>query len=227
MTHLYDTAIANYLQERLKASGNPDYVDVKVYRPENIHELVALIKNDTVPLPVVSLVRTAEPVDRQRYNFAREKFGFPVRIDTEGNCNEVIYEYSIPIALEYSLQVMADRTWLADEIIRSLWACLRRRYFHELEAPYGIKRKISFGLECGDDIVSQTGSSEYHAVGTLYQKSVPLWTNGAVMLFSDKRKIMHLELDKIVEKLEDGTGAISPGDVPRLLNERKQLRYEN
>jgi len=221
MIHLYDKVIADYLQERLKSSKNEDWAKVKVYRPENIHELVALLNNDTVPLPVVSLVRTSEPVDRQRYNFAREKFGFPVRIDNEGNRNEVIYEYSIPIALEYSLQVMADKTWIADEIIRSLWACLRRRYFHEFTAPYGINRKISFGLECGDDIVTQTGSSEYHAVGTLYQKSVPLWTNGAVMLFSDRRKIMHLELDKIVEKLEDGTGAINPGDIPRLLNERK------
>jgi hypothetical protein len=219
MIHLYDTAIANYLQERLASSGNPDYKNVKVYRPENIHELVALLKGDTVPLPVVSLVRTAEPVDRERYNFAREKFGFPVNVNPD-NKNEVVFEYSIPIALEYSLQVMSEKTWLADEIIRSLWACLRRRYFHEIKAPYGINRKISFGLECGDDIVIQTGSSEYHAAGTLYQKSVPLWTNGAVMLFSDKRKIMHLELDKIVEKLEDGTGAISPADVPRLLMER-------
>ena len=191
MIHLYDKAIADYLQARLKAGGQ-EYQNVKVYRPENIHELVAAIKGDTVPLPVVSISRTSEPVDRERYNFAREKFGFPVGVNPK-NKNEVVYEHAIPINLQYSLQVMSDKTWVADEIIRSLWSCLRKRYFHEITAPYGINRKISFGLQCGDDIVTQTGSSEYHAVGTLYQKSVPLWTNGAVMLFSSKQKIMHFE----------------------------------
>ena len=204
MIHLYDTAIADFLESRLTESGNPEFATVRVYQPDNIHELVAAIKGDEVPLPCVSISRTRENIDMNRYNFARERFGFPVNVNPE-NKNEIVYVYSLPIDLGYSLQVMHNKVWLVDEIIRSLLSNLRKRYFHEIFVRYGINRKISFGMTAGIDIVTQTGSSEYHALGTLYQKSVPLDINGAVMLFSTKQKNMHLELDKIVTNLEDNS----------------------
>jgi len=221
MIHLYDTAIADFLTQKLTESGNPDFADVRVYKPDNIHELVAAIKGDEVPLPCVSIFRTRENIDNSRYNFSRAIFGFPVNVNPK-NKNEVIYEYSLPIDLGYSLQVMSNKVWLADEIIRSLLSNLRKRYFLEIFVRYGINRKISFGISAGSEITTQTGSSEYHAVGTLYQKSLPLDINGAVMLFSGKKKIMHLELDKIISNLEDNSTLSSS----RLLIERN-IRNEN
>ena len=180
MLYLYDNAIA----DDLRKSFNPDNVENPVVTFVNADQAIgvaAQIQNDNISFPLVSLIRKPGSVqlDRSRMNFSRSHFGIASVMDQK--TNNLYYEKSLPITLEYALTVLTTNTADRDEMIRELLFKYVNMYFLTIQLPYECSRKVRFGVSISEaDIDYSSGSSEYAESGSLYQAIIPLRCDGCV-----------------------------------------------
>ena len=182
MIYLYDTAICDDLQK----SFNPDNVDnpvVKVISPEGILALVGQIKEDNCTFPIVALQRHPEvTVATSRQNFTATKFGVECVYDKD--TNNIYYEKSVPIDLQYDLSILTTSTADMDELVKEILFKYSNMYFLTLQLPYECKRKVRFGIKIAPDSLVETKSSsfEYLSTGKLYESSMTLVCEGCVLV---------------------------------------------
>lgn len=182
MLWLYDNSICEDLQK----SFNPNNTDepvVKVISPEGILNLVAQIKEDNCTFPIVALQRNPDiTLDTSRMNFTATKFGVQSVIDNE--TNNLYYEKSVPINLQYDLSVLATSTADMDELVRELIFKYSNMYFLTIKLPYEADRKVRFGIRISPDSTVATKSStfEYLSTGKLYESSLSLICEGCVLV---------------------------------------------
>lgn len=183
MIYLYDNAIA----DDLKASFNPDNVPnpvIKFVSADQIIGIAAQKQNDHIQFPLVSLARKPNSVqiDKQRMNFSRAHFGIASVLDEK--TNNLYYEKSVPITMEYALTVLTTNTVHRDEIVREMLFKYLNMYYLTIKLPYECSRKVRFGVSISSetDIDYSSGSSEYAESGTLYQAIIPLRCEGCVLV---------------------------------------------
>lgn len=182
MIYLYDRAIAQDLQQ----SFNPDNVKdpvVKVIETDAVIGLKAQLKNDKVSFPLVALTRRSDtPIDTERMNFTRLHKGVATVFDNEKN--NIYYERSIPISLNYTLTALTTNVVDMDEIIRELMFKYYNMYFLTIKVPYESNRKIRFGIciDQSQEIQKQAGTLDYLQSGQVYQSIIPMRCEGCVLL---------------------------------------------
>ena len=180
MIYLYDESIVN----DLKKSFNPNAVEnpvVSVVSPENIMDIAAQLQDDKISFPIVALTRNEDTsIDTNLTNFTRMHKGVPAVLDPK--TNNLYYEQSIPLKLEYSLTVLATNTADMDELIRELIFKYTRMYFLTIVLPYEGQRKVRFGITVDADsaIERSSGIVEYLGSGQVYQSIIRLKCEGAV-----------------------------------------------
>jgi hypothetical protein len=184
MIYLFDSALVNDLEKSLNMPDDADAV-VKVIDPEHIVGLAAQIQEDKISLPIIALERQDYSVDTDRTNFTMQHRGSQAIIDN--NTNMIYHERSMPIKLSYTLTVLTSNQIDMDEIIKELLFKYTSMYFLTIQVPYevtDVDRKIRFGvrIENPNNIEKVSGASQYVESGTLYQTSVPLLCDGAVLL---------------------------------------------
>lgn len=194
MIYCYDAAIVDDLIH----SFNPDHVDepvVKVIAPDGMLGLAAQIQNDEIKFPIVALTRVADSVDSNRMNFTRAHKGTFSVIDP--STNELYYEKSIPIDLQYNLTVLTTNTADMDEIVRELIFKYISMYFLTITLPYECSRKVRFGVivDSSKTIDKSSGSFEYLENGQLYQTIIPLKCEGCVMVTYTPVKLKRSEAE--------------------------------
>lgn len=190
MLYLYDEAIVN----DLKRSFNPNAVEnpvVSVVSPDRIVDIAAQLQNDEISFPIVALTRNDDTsIDTNLTNFTRMHKGVATVIDPK--TNNLYYEQSIPLKLEYALTVLATNTADMDELVRELIFKYTRMYFLTITLPYEGQRKVRFGVTVDSDsgIERSSGIVEYLESGQLYQSIIHLKCEGCVYV---KYTPMHLK----------------------------------
>ena len=176
MIYLYDNAIVHDLKESLAGDSV-----VRVISPEQIAGLAAQIQNDEIQLPIIALERNDYSIDTNRSNFSRIHFGVQTVIDNK--TNNIYYERVIPIELSYIITILTSNQIDMDELVKELVFKYTDMYYLPVQLPYESKRRIRFGIRVdADSIQKRSGASEYMESGQLYQTSVPVVCEGAVLL---------------------------------------------
>lgn len=182
MIYLYDDAI----QKDLQHSFNPDNIGspiVRVLDAEQGLQVIAQAEGDNLKFPLVLLTRYPDtPIDKSRWNFTRAHRGVAAVIDQK--TNELYYEKSVPIEVNYDLTILATNTADRDELAKELIFKYTDMYFITFELPYECNRKVRFGVtvDTDKDISSKSGTLEYLNSGTLYQTIIPLKCEGCVLV---------------------------------------------
>lgn len=192
MLYVYDNAIVADLQ----ASLNTDSAipAVKVVDPASVVNLAAQMHNDEIQYPVIALTRT-QPVsmDEVRMNFTSRHVGQQTVLDPDTNI--FYYERSLPIKLSYDLTVITTNMIDMDEIVKELLFKYISMYYLVVDLPYECKRSIRFGIciDSNTQIESKSSVHEYLSAGQLYQTSIPLVCEGAVLISYRPVKLQRLE----------------------------------
>ena len=176
MIYLYDNSIVHDLKESLAGDSV-----VRVISPDQIVGLAAQIQNDEIQLPLIALERNDYSIDTNRSNFSRIHFGVQTVIDNK--TNNIYYERVIPIELSYVITILTSNQIDMDELVKELVFKYTDMYYLPVQLPYESKRRIRFGIRVdADSIQKRSGASEYMESGQLYQTSVPVVCEGAVLL---------------------------------------------
>lgn len=200
MIYLYDRSIA----KDIESSFDPNAMStpVKVIDPEGAVNVIAQIKNDELTFPVVVLTRSSNvEIDRDLANFTMMHRGYAQVIDPE--TNDVYYEKSIPIKLNYDLTVLATNTADMDELLKELMFKYINMYYLTIQLPYESNRKLRFGVVLEDSLIDQSsGSFEYLQAGKLYQSILHLRCEGCREISYTPAKLRRVSKSnvKVVDK---------------------------
>lgn len=213
MIHLYDNSIVESLQKSFDEAVMGDS-PVKVIPPELAIGVVAQIQNDEVSFPLVVVTRPTEiNIDTNLMNFTRRKRGAFTGFDNANNL--LYYEKVMPITLTYSITILTANIVDADELMRELVFKYSEEYFHMIEIPYGMKRKVHFGVVIDTErpIEQSSGPVEYQQTGQLYQRIIPLRCEGAVLVQYIPQKLVRHEHEIAVQSPDRETAKVySPTD---------------
>lgn len=198
MLYLYDNAIV----EDLEKSFSSDHVGhpvVRVISPDEIIGVAAQIREDQIPLPLVTLERsTPLEIDNDLINFTKLHKGVEAVFDLKEN--NIWKERTIPIKLSYTLTVLTSNQADMDELMRELLFKYVSMYFLSIRIPYEGDRDIAFGLVMNQSygIQEKSGRSEYIESGMLYQSSILLDCEGCVLVHYTpthlKRSVVELDV---------------------------------
>lgn len=192
MLHYYDNAVAADLAKALDPSSEVNKI-VKVMEPDGIIPLIAQMKEDQIDFPLVCLFRNSEvPISTDQINFTRVNKGVPTGYDPD--TNNIYLEKAIPVELGYKLVILSTNTADADEFAKEILFRYSSVFFITMDLPYEVDRQVRFGItiEPGSSITKDSGVLEYIQGGTLYQTTISLKCQGAVLLSYTPKHVQRL-----------------------------------
>lgn len=177
----YDQAIIDDIKAAINSdNANPNVVMADA---ETYPAIISQIEDDTITYPLILVIRDEDmPIITDLYNFSRAQFGIPAAFDNK--TNNIYYEKSVPVDLQYTIRILTTSTADTDELARELFYKYLSQYFLTIQLPYESDRKIRFAVEVdlGYGIKRESGSFEYLKNGAIYQSTLHLRTNGCVYL---------------------------------------------
>lgn len=188
MLYLYDDALVDDIKKSINSdNANPNVV---MSDPDTYQGILSQIQNDTITYPLILVKRDDDmQVITELNNFSRSHFGFPMAFDNK--TNNLYFERSLPIDLQYTISIISTNVADTDELARELFYKYLSQYYLTIRLPYEADRKIRFGIEVelGYGIKRESGSFEYIKSGSLYQSTIHLKTNGCVYLSYTERHL--------------------------------------
>lgn len=181
MLYLYDDAIVSDIKNSINSdNANPNVI---ISDPDAFPGLLAQMQNDTITYPLIIVKRDEDmPIISELYNFSRAQFGIPAAFDNK--TNNIYYEKSIPLDIQYTITIISTNVVDTDELARELFYKYLSQYFLTIRLPYESDRKIRFGIEIdlAYGIKRESGAFDYIKSGSLYKSTIHLKTNGCVSL---------------------------------------------
>ena len=199
MLWCYDNAIVDDLKQSFNTTLEDNPV-VSVVPPEDVVSIAAQLQDDKIRFPIIAVAREKTiPIDNTLTNFTRLHSGVATVFDKDKN--ELYYEKSTPIKLEYNLVCMSTNTADVDELIRELIFKYTQQYFITIDVPYESKRRIRFGVRIDNnaDIEWYSTTSEYLNEGKLHSAGVKLYIDGAVLLTYTPVKLRRFSEEVCIE----------------------------
>lgn len=203
MLYLFDRSICDDLKNSLTDEINKN---VFVTDSDNYPGILAQIQNDEITYPLILLHRDDDtPIITSLTNFTRMHKGVPCVFDNK--TNNVYYEKAVPIDVNYTLCILSTNVADRDELAREIFYKYISMYFLSIQVPYESDRKIRFGVYIDQDygIKQESGGGEYLSVGTLYQSTMRLRTEGCVYLTYTPRHLTRTVIDNKQVKTENPT----------------------
>ena len=195
MLWAYDEAIIKDLSGCIDPKGEANNT-VRMMGEQGMMGIFAQLQEDRITFPAIYLQRSNEtPLDAARYNYARLHQGVVAGFDHD--TNNVYIEKALPIQLKYDLHVLTTNTADMDEIIRELLFRYSQMYYITMQIPYESKRNIRFGMAINPDtpIRRNSGVTEYVESGQLYESTLEIECQGAVLINYTPRHLTGVEID--------------------------------
>lgn len=194
MLWVYDNSICDDLKNSFdKSVADPV---VKVLDPESSISLAAQLADDDIRFPIIAILRNPEyAIDTQLSNFTAMHRGVATVIDPK--TNNLYYERSIPVSLNYTLSVIHTNTTDVDELVKELIFKYTSMYFLSIRLPYEGNRKLRFGVEIDTSrsINRVSAVNELLSSGKLYESEIPLVTRGCRLITYVPKHLQTFEYD--------------------------------
>lgn len=186
----YDDAII----ENFREVFNDDRI--YILPVEDAFRFVSQLNRDDVKFPLISTTRLGVTILSSEVNQAQKMTGHFVRRD---GFNNNLFAQSIPIRIEYQLDIFTVDRRTCDEITRELIFYFYQHPTLVAHFDYGLDIKHNFNLFLNDDVVDNSDTLEHVNKGVKFRNTLTFYTDDARLVRS--KKFMQGEIKANVKTL--------------------------
>lgn len=143
---------------------------------ENAIRFTAQLKRDDVTFPLISTTRLGYSVVGDNVNYNAKMTGSFVRRENDNNNT---FATSIPIRIEYQMDVFTVDRESCDDIVRELIFFFLTRPTLVAHFEYGLDIKQNFTLLMNDDIVDNSDTVEHINNGVMFRNTLTFYVDDA------------------------------------------------
>lgn len=175
----YDDAIINKFRSI--------FIDNTIYilPVENAIRFSAQLNKDDVRFPMISTTRLGYSIRSQDVNFSAKMYGSFVTRDGQNNN---IFAQTIPIRIEYQMDVFTVDRQSCDEIVRELIFFFAQHPTLQAHFDYGLNIDHNFNIYLNDEIVDNSDTVEHVNNGVMFRNTLTFYTDDA-RLYRSKKQI--------------------------------------
>ena len=173
----YDKAIIEKFQ-KLFNTGN-----VHILPVEDALRFTSQLNRDDVEFPLISTTRLGITILSSEVNQTQKTTGHLVRRD---GYNNNVFAQSIPIRIEYQLDIFTVERWACDEITRELIFYFYQHPTLVAHFDYGLNIEHNFNLFLNDDVVDNSDTIEHVNTGVKFRNTLTFYTDDARLVRSKK-----------------------------------------
>jgi hypothetical protein len=173
----YDKAIIENFQ-KLFNTGN-----VHILPVEDALRFTSQLNRDDVEFPLISTTRLGVTILSSEVNQAQKTTGHLVRRD---GYNNNVFAQSIPIRIEYQLDIFTVERWACDEITRELIFYFYQHPTLVAHFDYGLNIEHNFNLFLNDEVVDNSDTIEHINTGVKFRNTLTFYTDDARLVRSKK-----------------------------------------
>lgn len=173
----YDKAIIENFQ-KLFNTGN-----VHILPVEDALRFTSQLNRDDVEFPLISTTRLGITILSSEVNQTQKTTGHLVRRD---GYNNNVFAQSIPIRIEYQLDIFTVERWACDEITRELIFYFYQHPTLVAHFDYGLNIEHNFNLFLNDDVVDNSDTIEHVNTGVKFRNTLTFYTDDARLVRSKK-----------------------------------------
>jgi hypothetical protein len=173
----YDDAIIN----KFRSIFNDN--TIYILPVENAIRFSAQLNRDDVRFPMISTTRLGYSVRNSDINLAAKTWGNFVTRDGKNNN---IFAQTIPIRIEYQMDVFTVDRASCDEIVRELIFFFAQHPTLIAHFDYGLNIDHNFNLYQNDEIVDNSDTVEHVNNGVLFRNTLTFYTDDARLFRSKK-----------------------------------------
>lgn len=173
----YDKAIVENFQ-KLFNTGN-----VHILPVEDALRFTSQLNRDDVEFPLISTTRLGITILSSEVNQAQKTTGHLVRRD---GYNNNVFAQSIPIRIEYQLDIFTIERWACDEITRELIFYFYQHPTLVAHFDYGLNIEHNFNLFLNDEVVDNSDTIEHVNTGVKFRNTLTFYTDDARLVRSKK-----------------------------------------
>lgn len=175
----YDDAII----ARFRSLFNDD--TIHILPVENAIRFTGQLKKDNVRFPMISTTRLGYSIVGSNVNFNAKRIGSFTKRDGEDNN---VFAQTIPIRIEYQLDVFTVDQESCDNIIRELIFFFYQHPTLLAHFEYGLDIDHNFNLFLNDDVVDNSDTVEHINNGVMFRNTLTFYTDDARLFRSKKQK---------------------------------------
>lgn len=189
--YLYDEALIEYLRSII------DDERVHIINPNQAISFLAQFDKDKVKLPAVVVSRGPISITPELKNQVATFRGQTSRINSDNTATKA---KSMPMSIEWNIDVIAADRYTCDEIIRELMFYLVSNPRLNVKIPYDLDIIQNFDLLLDPEIEDNTDLMEFPNTGEIFRETIGVSTENAHLYSSN-----HLYLTKAIVDIEDNT----------------------
>ena len=174
----YDDAII----EKFRSVFNSN--TITILPVENAIRFTSQLKRDNVLFPMISTTRLGYSIINDNVNFSAKMTGSYAKRDGQNNN---IFAQSIPIRIEYQMDVMTVDRESCDDIVRELIFFFHQHPTLIAHFEYGLNFDHKFNLFLNDDIVDNSDTVEHINNGVLFRNTLTFYTDDSRLFASFKQ----------------------------------------
>jgi hypothetical protein len=174
----YDKAIIDNFRKVFNSDA------IYILPVENAIRFTAQLNRDDVKFPLISTTRLGYSIVNSNVNFPAKMIGgFKDRSD-----NYNIFAQSIPIRIDYQIDVFTVDRVSCDEIVRELIFYIGQHPTLKAHFEYGLDYDHNFNLFLNDEIEDNSDTVEHINNGVLFRNTLTMYTDDA-RLFRRKKQM--------------------------------------
>ena len=187
----YDDAIVNRFREVF------DSDIIYILPVENAIRFLAQLKKDKVQFPLISTMRLGYSIVSSNINHNAKMIGSFAKRD--GNDNN-LFAQSIPIRIEYQLDVYSVDKQSCDDIVRELIFFFYQHPTLQAHFEYGLDFDHNFNIFLNDDVVDNSDTVEHINNGVMFRNTLTFYTDDSRLFRRKKQKQGEIKCDvEIIE----------------------------
>lgn len=205
--YIYDDAIVKDLR---KITGD-NRVTITV--AENVYRVMAMLRNDEIKLPLVTLTRTSWSITNERPHSLKHT-GLAVNYDEL----ERFYTsmYVIPIRINYLMDIWTVDQRDNDNLLRELIFYYSVNPTLKVTVPYGLNLSHNFNILYDNEIENNSDINQHIDTGEIRRQTISLYVDDAYLWRSNARGITYVDTDglyleinhEVMERVGEGSGEI-------------------
>lgn len=181
--HIYDDAII----EKFRELFNTD--KIFIIPPERAKDTIAQLSRDDITFPLISLDRHGFTLRDSGSNWTASIKGVADSVDSTGKANIM---HTIPIRIQYQLDVFTVDRLSCDEILRELLFYFKLHPTLYVDIPYGLNGKHKFNVFFNSDIEDNSDTVNHINNGVLYRYTATLYTDDAYLFANTPVDLVYL-----------------------------------
>lgn len=175
----YDDAIINEFRRVFNDNT------IHILPVENAIRFSAQLTKDNVKFPMISTTRLGYSIRTDNVNFAAKMIGSFVTRDGKNNN---IFAQTVPIRIEYQMDVFTVDRESCDEIVRELIFFFMQHPTLIAHFEYGLDIDHTFNLYLNSEIVDNSDTVEHVNTGVMFRNTLTFYTDDALLFRSKKQR---------------------------------------